>query len=254
MNVSFDHFEVISSLNFDQVRLKLMHVESGEGWDLARAEAAESEYRRFLYLTRKYPEERIAPTVDADTFWHYHILDTVKYAHDCQEVFGYFLHHDPYVGIGEEAPPGEQIRAGERMWELYEAEFGRAQLESNPQSSAWCTVTAPDADSSRAFASKKTAWCTVTGTRAKTAWCTLANPKARTAWCTVTADGAKTAWCTVTTAKAKTAWCTVTGTRSKTAWCTVTARTSKTAWCTVTANDAMTVARMNGYRVTANAA
>ncbi|WP_205588317.1 glycine-rich domain-containing protein [Helicobacter vulpis] len=39
------------------------------------------------------------PPKDVDAFWHYHILDTQKCAQDCQEIFGYFLHHFPYFGM-----------------------------------------------------------------------------------------------------------------------------------------------------------
>jgi hypothetical protein len=241
MNVSPGHFEVISSLDLDKVKLKLMHVESGEGWGHERAEAAEAGYRRFLYLTRKYPGEPIAPSVDVDTFWHYHILDTVKYANDCDAVFGHFLHHDPYVGIGEDASPGDQVRAGERMRELHEAEFGTgAKLDPAQQSTAWCTVTASTTAAAwcTVTAPKNgAAWCTVTAPKAKSAWCTVTDPQARAAWCTVTATQGTTAWCTVTAPTGKTAWCTVTAAGSKAAWCTVTSPETGTAWCTVTQGD-----------------
>lgn len=39
--------------------------------------------------------DHLVPTRDIDTVWHYHILDTHKYASDCKVVFGYFLHHNP---------------------------------------------------------------------------------------------------------------------------------------------------------------
>jgi hypothetical protein len=235
MNVSLDDLAAINSLNLDAIKLKLMHVESGEGWDRARAEAAESEYRRFLYLTRKYPGERIAPTVEADTFWHYHILDTVKYAKDCEDIFGHFLHHDPNVGIGEGSSPDEQIRASERMWALYESEFGTVDLES--RASAWCTVT--DTAGASPFTTMKavTAWCTVTAPRSKTAWCTVTAPRSKTAWCTVTGTRAKTAWCTLAIPKAKNAWCTVTVEASGAAAHMAAAGKATTAWCTVTAAD-----------------
>jgi hypothetical protein len=123
MTFSQADFCVIAALDLDPIKVKLMHEESGEGWSLAQAEAVESEYRRFLYLMKKFPEERAAPRVDVDIFWHYHILDTIKYARDCQAVFGYFLHHFPYVGLrGMEDLVAHQ-RVGERMRELYEETF-----------------------------------------------------------------------------------------------------------------------------------
>lgn len=117
-------FAVFEALDLAPIKLKLMHVESGEGWSEARADAAAAEYRRFLFLMKKYPEDLASPTVETDIFWHYHILDTMKYARDCEALFGYFLHHYPYVGMGDGDSEDERTQAGERMRELYEAEFG----------------------------------------------------------------------------------------------------------------------------------
>ena len=67
----------------------------GSAWGEARTLAAESEYREFLLLAKMYPAETPSPSADVDAFWHFHILDTVKYARDCDKAFGYFLHHKP---------------------------------------------------------------------------------------------------------------------------------------------------------------
>jgi hypothetical protein len=124
MNFSHDEFATISSLNLDPIKIKLMHKESGEGWPLERADAVEFEYRRYLYLMKKFPQEQAAPSVDVDTFWHYHILDTCKYAEDCQAVFGYFLHHFPYIGLQGDDDLIVHQRVGQRMRFLYEETFG----------------------------------------------------------------------------------------------------------------------------------
>jgi hypothetical protein len=116
--------EAIAALDLEPIKVKLMHQESGEGWSLERANAVEFEYRRFLFLMKKYPGEQTAPLVDVDTFWHYHILDTMKYAADCEAVFGYFLHHFPYIGLRGEDDEAAHQRVGRRMQELYEATFG----------------------------------------------------------------------------------------------------------------------------------
>lgn len=113
----------IAALDLEPIKVKLMHKESGEGWTLERANAVEFEYRRFLYLMKKFPSEQTAPLVDVDIFWHYHILDTLKYAVDCDAVFGYFLHHFPYIGLRGEDDEAAHIRVGLRMKELYEATF-----------------------------------------------------------------------------------------------------------------------------------
>jgi hypothetical protein len=121
-----DLFNAVMQLDLEPIKTKLMHVESGEGWSPDKANAVEKEYRRFLCLMKMYPDEPIAPLVDVDTFWHYHILDTMKYAADCEQAFGYFLHHYPYVGMGDEDDEQFRIDSGERMQSLYEATFGDA--------------------------------------------------------------------------------------------------------------------------------
>ena len=122
MNAQAMH--AIAALDLEPIKVKLMHKESGEGWTLERANAIEFEYRRFLYLMKQYPHEQTAPLVDVDTFWHYHILDTMKYALDCDAVFGHFLHHFPYIGLRGEDDEAAHIRVGLRMKQLYEDTFG----------------------------------------------------------------------------------------------------------------------------------
>lgn len=121
---SEQHFAPIAALDLDPIKVKLMHKESGEGWSLAYVDAVEFEYRRFLYLVKQFPHEQVAPLFDVDVFWHYHILDTMKYAADCETVFGYFLHHFPYVGLRGEQDLEAHHRVSERMRELYEDTYG----------------------------------------------------------------------------------------------------------------------------------
>lgn len=129
----------IAALDLEPIKVKLMHRESGEGWTLERANAVEFEYRRFLYLMKKFPNEQTAPLVDVDTFWHYHILDTMKYALDCDSVFGHFLHHFPYLGLRGEDDEAAHLRVGRRMQELYEDTFGEAYLR-DADGAAHCGV------------------------------------------------------------------------------------------------------------------
>ena len=119
-------FNAVMQLDLEPIKMKLMHVESGEGWSVGKANAVEKEYRRFLCLMKMYPRESIAPLVDVDTFWHYHILDTMKYAADCEQAFGYFVHHYPYVGLRGGDDEQFRVDSGDRMQCLYEATFGEA--------------------------------------------------------------------------------------------------------------------------------
>jgi hypothetical protein len=77
---------------------------------------------------KKFPNEGAAPLFDVDIFWHYHILDTLKYAADCENVFGYFLHHFPYVGLRGADDEELHHQAGARMQELYESTFDEPYL------------------------------------------------------------------------------------------------------------------------------
>ncbi len=141
--ISNDSFTAIAALDLEPIKVKLMHAESGEGWSLAQVNAVEFEYRRFLYLMKMFPREQTAPLFDVDIFWHYHILDTMKYAADCQAVFGYFLHHFPYLGLRGEDDEAAHHRVGERMRELYEATFGDSYLR--PAAQAYSGVPAQQA-------------------------------------------------------------------------------------------------------------
>jgi hypothetical protein len=179
-----DLFNAVMQLDLEPIKMKLMHVQSGEGWSQEKADAVEKEYRRFLCLMKMYPDEDTAPLVDVDTFWHYHILDTMKYAADCERVFGYFLHHYPYVGMGAN---DEQFRldSGQRMAELYEATFGEtypgadAAFCASPHGLAFCASPhAPDIKADTAFCAsphgKDVAFCASPHTRdikADTAFC-----------------------------------------------------------------------------------
>lgn len=87
-------------------------------------EAAELAYRRFLTLHLRYPDRTLVPSALIDLVWHYHILDTRKYAEDCKRIFGYFLHHDPYFGIGDEDSRMKNQQAWAETQALWEKEFG----------------------------------------------------------------------------------------------------------------------------------
>lgn len=181
--ISNAEFNTIAALDLDPIKVKLMHKESGEGWSLEYATAMEFEYRRFLYLMKMFPHEQTAPLFDVDIFWHYHILDTMKYAADCEQVFGYFLHHFPYLGLRGEDDEAAHQQGGTRMQELYEATFGEAYIrqDGGQALAAWSTRVAEPAWSTRVTT---TAWSTRV---AKTAWSTRV---AATAWSTRIADAA----------------------------------------------------------------
>ena len=59
-----------------------------------------------------------------DEFWHQHIVDTRKYAADCELLFGKLLHHDPYFGINGEEDRASHQRASEWTQRLWREAFG----------------------------------------------------------------------------------------------------------------------------------
>lgn len=181
----------LPGLNLDMIKRKLMHRESGEGWVRERADAVECEYRRFLYLMKIFPAEETSPSVDVDTFWHYHILDTRQYAADCELVFGYFLHHFPYVGLDVEDNPGIRERAGARLRALYEQTFGATATAQ--AASAYCGAPAG------------VAYCGASGGRARVSYCGAAGDASKASFCGASDDAlrlrnaASDAYCDVVT-------------------------------------------------------
>ena len=135
----------IDALDLEPIKFKLMNREEGEGWTREYVDQVETAYRRFLTLVVKYPDETIAPSKDVDKFWHGHILDTMKYAEDCQNVFGYFLHHFPYFGMRGEEDAANLARAGEATMRLYEYEFKAPERTSarDGTSTAMCGAAKP---------------------------------------------------------------------------------------------------------------
>jgi len=153
----------IQALDLDPIKLKLMDAEEGQGWSREYVDRMELAYRRFLTLLVRFPEETIAPTKDLDKFWHGHILDTMKYAEDCENVFGFFLHHFPYFGMRGEDDAANLRAAGKNMHSLYEREFG----EALPSGAAFCS------------ARPASAFCSA---RPASAFCSAA-PRAEAAFC-----------------------------------------------------------------------
>jgi hypothetical protein len=117
-------FPEIAQLDLTMVKLKLMDTEEGRGWAADYCDRVETEYRRYLVLSRHYPEKAIVPSRIVDDFWHYHILDTQAYAEDCERVFGFFLHHYPYFGMRGPEDAQALGDADDETLALYDRHFG----------------------------------------------------------------------------------------------------------------------------------
>jgi len=120
----------IQALDFTDIKAKFVQ----NGWSLAKVELIESWYKRFLTIKVKYPTEVIAPYGAIDDFWHAHILDTRRYAEDCEKIFGKFLHHAPSYGKRDLSD------VMVKMTNLYLTEFGEDPATVFAKAEALCTL------------------------------------------------------------------------------------------------------------------
>ncbi|CAN7614135.1 hypothetical protein LJR230_004442 [Trinickia sp. LjRoot230] len=137
-------WQAIDELDFERIKAKLVHRNHGV-LTIDDAARAETGYRQFLKLAAKYPDLPVVPTEAVDEFWHMHILDTQRYASDCERIFGYMIHHDPYLGIDGGEDEVRQLELSAASHALAAREFGDASAAA--PSAAFCvTSTAKQAD------------------------------------------------------------------------------------------------------------
>src|SRR5690606_32149242 len=79
--------------------------------------------KQFLALSAKYPDADISPSKNVDAFWHAHILDTRKYARDCEAPFGYFIHHVPGARAGSVEEKARYEKSFSLFAQLQQQEF-----------------------------------------------------------------------------------------------------------------------------------
>jgi hypothetical protein len=91
----------IQDIDFGPLKVKLAEPrdEGGQAWSRAKADFVEEQYKRWLFLRRKWENEALPPSLELDEFWHAHILDTQAYHRDCSYIFGGYFHHFPYFGM-----------------------------------------------------------------------------------------------------------------------------------------------------------
>ena len=114
--------DYISRMDLTLLKQKLTLPPSwgGQSWPPERAAAAETKYKKWLFLQRKYEDVALSPGPpgrDLDIFWHYHVPDTEAYIRDTAQIFGRYLHHPPDFG-----PTGNDIPQHTRR--LFRAEYG----------------------------------------------------------------------------------------------------------------------------------
>ncbi len=116
---------LIDELDLEPIAFKLVHPEPDEtNMTVGEADKLIEKYRRFLKLCAMYPERSIVPSKEIDQAWHAHILDTAKYAVDCDAIFGFLLHHFPYFGLRGAADLGHLHDEAAETRRLYMQHFG----------------------------------------------------------------------------------------------------------------------------------
>ncbi|WP_232833462.1 glycine-rich domain-containing protein [Paraburkholderia kururiensis] len=182
----------IDALDFARMKAKLLHRRDGQ-WTPETVARAEAGYRQFLKLAAQYPDTAIVPSEEVDQFWHAHILDTKRYANDCERIFGFVLHHNPYVGIDGADDEARLFELASATGALMERTFGTAAQEQ-AQAAAYCAVT-PGAQAQPAY-------CAITpGVEAQAAYCAVTpNAEAKPAYCAIApgVQAAPPAYCAIT--------------------------------------------------------
>jgi hypothetical protein len=118
-----DAWTFIQGIDLSNARSKLSHPRWGKPLPDKVVDHAERDYRRFLFLMRKYPGMPFSPTLDIDLVWHEHVLDTVPYFRETAALFGRYLHHLPSKPSegGEKLP---LVEGNQNTHRLYAEEFG----------------------------------------------------------------------------------------------------------------------------------
>jgi hypothetical protein len=114
-----------------------------ERWSKNHAEEAVKQYRRFLFLNKKYGSEfTLPPSEDIDHAWHAHILYTNDYFDFCKKVFGEYLHHRPHQGFSDPITlTNIQNDYEQNTQRLYQLEFGTYIYEvRSPITNLWCRI------------------------------------------------------------------------------------------------------------------
>jgi hypothetical protein len=115
----------LNNLDLQRVARKLMYKSDGCGLTFQETEAAIARYKMFLHLQFLFPDTQLVPTQEIDEVWHAHILaDTRRYIQDCENLFGYILHHS-----SDEMQPQNQDTAFALTQSMFEKFFGVVILE-----------------------------------------------------------------------------------------------------------------------------
>jgi hypothetical protein len=213
-----DVVAAIQTLDLETVKLRVMDIELGKGWNREYADSIELAYKNYLTMLVKYDAEDIMLSKDVDEFWHTHILHTMKYADDCQKMFGNFLHHNPQTRERSPADIENRAALAEKTRRLYQQEFGNAQAADI----AWAGGI---------IKSAKTAYCDASVRPNKAAYCDAAVRADKAAYCDASVRPNKAAYCDAAARADKAAYCDASVRPNKAAYCDAAVRADKAAYC-----------------------
>lgn len=123
-------------LDLTKIKLRLIRMLN---WTESKTDTIIHEYKCFLELMRLYPEKLFAPSQDVDEVWHAHILHTMLYAKQCQEVFGRFIHHNPSDPTDAATETNKDAINYSSTLSYYKTAFGR-----DPPSEIWPGLATKD--------------------------------------------------------------------------------------------------------------
>lgn len=103
-----DQLEALRNYNLEPVNKQLR--DRYDGFEEEDINELEQKFRRFMKIFIVEPDANPAPAEDVDEYWHKFILDTRRYHHFCDRVFGEYIHHIPKID-GEEVPPPSRTQA-----------------------------------------------------------------------------------------------------------------------------------------------
>ncbi len=136
----------VNNIDFTPHGYKL---EKEYGWSSEKINHALKIYKEWLVLQVFYEELSFAPSELIDEFWHIHILDTRKYAHDCNAIKGEFIHHYPYFGITKQENESVLANGFELTKKLYMKHFGHKNLGFQGNHAASCGCASGNGSSCR---------------------------------------------------------------------------------------------------------
>lgn len=119
-----DFIEKLQVLDLEPIAFLLMHPEKGVRWTREKTVQAIAHYKMFLLLHYLYSDKKLVPTVEIDVVFEHHFSDSAKYRQDCNDLFGYFVDHNPYFGLLDEADEKNWLAAFAETKFLFEQHFG----------------------------------------------------------------------------------------------------------------------------------